>query len=952
METKLRPKYYLNDKNEFVIENYNSAKTFSSFFPGIAGKLGIPIWLFYVNRGQCVCSMGIQDKDNPIMEFLPANRAYQLTSSQGFRTFLKIKNNSDNSFYEPFQNHFRDRDLNIIQKMIISSSNLKLVEENKSLGLKFNIEFDSIPEDDFGGIIRTLTIENISSSSIEIDGIDGLPLIIPYGLNNDGLKQMRRLMEAFVEVTNHENSAPLFKCKVEPADKPDVVKLQKGNFYIGMEVNGSTTNLTKPIVDPTKIFGSLTDYSFPKYFIDSNIEDLSKDQIFENRLPSAMSAFKATIQPGEKFELMSIIGHISSADRLNELLPIITKNKYLNDNKKLSSQIISTITQKNKIVSSSNELNLYAEQNFLDNVLRGGFPYSFEGANRKSILHLYARKHGDLERDYNFYRVTPTKLSQGNGNYRDINQNRRSDILFNPDVLEKNIEQFYNMIQLDGFNPLVVKETKIVGKDIDSMKLILEKYFQKESLQFVVDLINDPITPGEFVKNVEESSHIINGNIAELMVELLDKCKQIHETDHSEGYWSDHWTYNLDLIDNYLAVYPDKLNHLLFNNHSFTYHDSQFVVVPRSEKYMLWDGKPMQLDSVSHNWEKKEQIENRLSDNNLVRINDENDKVYQTNLIAKIFSLVTIKMASLDPDGVGIELESDKPNWYDALNGLPGLFGSSINETLELKRHITFLLKTLNNTDNENVAIHSALLDLFNGLKDILSADIGDFDYWKSSSWLREQYREKIKFGVSGVDNQLSINKLKLFLELCLKKLDIGIAKATDNGHNIVSSYFRYEVLEYDLVYENDNQKLSNRGLPWIEVKKFKRVDLPLFLEGPVHYLRNLPSQDVAKDLVNNIRKSGLFDKKLNMYKVNASLDSEPMEIGRNRTFSPGWFENESVWLHMEYKYMLEILRNGLYDEFYADFNKVFIPFLNPEQYGRSILENSSFIVSSANPDK
>jgi hypothetical protein len=87
------------------------------------------------------------------------------------------------------------------------------------------------------------------------------------------------------------------------------------------------------------------------------------------------------------------------------------------------------------------------------------------------------------------------------------------------------------------------------------------------------------------------------------------------------------------------------------------------------------------------------------------------------------------------------------------------------------------------------------------------------------------------------------------------------------------------------------------------------------------------------------------------MYKANASLANEPMEIGRARVFSPGWLENESIWLHMEYKYLLELLRNELYDNFYRDFKNMVIPFLNPDVYGRSILENSSFIVSSAHPD-
>jgi len=37
---------------------------------------------------------------------------------------------------------------------------------------------------------------------------------------------------------------------------------------------------------------------------------------------------------------------------------------------------------------------------------------------------------------------------------------------------------------------------------------------------------------------------------------------------------------------------------------------------------------------------------------------------------------------------MGIEMEAGKPGWYDALNGLPGLFGSSVGETAELIRLI------------------------------------------------------------------------------------------------------------------------------------------------------------------------------------------------------------------------------------------------------------------------
>ena len=48
---------------------------------------------------------------------------------------------------------------------------------------------------------------------------------------------------------------------------------------------------------------------------------------------------------------------------------------------------------------------------------------------------------------------------------------------------------------------------------------------------------------------------------------------------------------------------------------------------------------------------------------------------------------------------------------------------------------------------------------------------------------------------------------------------------------------------------------------------------------------------------------------------------------------------------------LLELLRGGLYEEFFENFRRVLIPFLKPERYGRSILENSSFLVSSLHED-
>ncbi|MBN1136121.1 MAG: hypothetical protein JXM73_06030, partial [Anaerolineae bacterium] len=47
-----------------------------------------------------------------------------------------------------------------------------------------------------------------------------------------------------------------------------------------------------------------------------------------------------------------------------------------------------------------------------------------------------------------------------------------------------------------------------------------------------------------------------------------------------------------------------------------------------------------------------------------------------------------------------------------------------------------------------------------------------------------------------------------------------------------------------------------------------------------------------------------------------------------------------------------EVLKAGLYEEFFEDFKSAVVCFHDPVVYGRSPLENSSFLVSSAHPDE
>ncbi len=964
MNPSTQPDYHLGKTGEFIIENYNLAKPFASFFPGIAGPHGIPMWAFYVNRGQCLCSLGIEDKEHPIMEFLSANRAYQLTANQGFRTFIKLLQGKKQKFYEPFQNRLADDGQRRRQRMIIRPAQLTLEEENATLGLKFSVDYFNVPEDAYAGLIRILRIQNLKRRPQRLEGLDGLPLIIPFGVDNYNLKNMRRLVESFVEVTNLQRRLPFFKGKVKQEDRPEVIRIKAGNFYAGFEVGARSVKLAAPVVDPEWVFDGLTDYAHPARFLRQTPFKVAGKQILENRLPCALAPFAATLGAGATFTFASIIGHAGSEQELNRLLPPRLNAKYLEEKRRQNAEGIERLTQNQWVHTSAPAFNLYCRQNFLDNVLRGGLPVTLRHGEKRTTLHLYSRKHGDLERDYNDYRLSPTPYSQGNGNFRDVNQNRRSDLFFNPDVEEGNVEHFYDLLQLDGFNPLVVKATRFSLRDREAVAGLVARAFAPEHGARVLAALERGFAPGELLAQLAQDGLKLKRTPDEFLSELLAACDKHQETDYGHGFWSDHWTYNLDLVENYLALYPEKLRWLLLEKKTFTFFDNHYRVAPRRDKYVVWEGNPMQLQAVVHDAEKEALIGRRSESPNEVRTQFGSGKIYRTTLVNKLLCLVTNKLASLDPEGVGLEMESDKPNWYDALNGLPGLLGSSLNESLELKRHILFLLQAFQDlrvAPEQTWLLFKENYDFMTTLARLLQKYFGGreavsrMEFWDQAATAKERYRDLTRLGISGEETAVRADEVREFLQLALRKLEEGLERAWDPKRGVPYTYFINRVAEYEEITlgEGDGRQVKRnaRGLACFRPKRFQQVPLPLFLEGPVHTLRTATDPQRARALAGAIQRSGLYDRKLKMYKVNESLADQPMEIGRTKIFSPGWLENESIWMHMEYKYLLELLRAGLAPEFYSAFTRVLVPFLDPATYGRSILENSSFIASSANPD-
>ncbi|MBM7094844.1 hypothetical protein JSY36_03660 [Bacillus sp. H-16] len=925
--------YTLTNEHDFKLEWFQQKPPFSSFLPGIAGVRGIPMWVFYVNRGQGIASFGVKDKDHAMTEFFPADKAYQYTGTHGFRTLLKLHRNGTSTFMEPFATSHSE------ETMTISENRLALTWNDPSEGLSVNVSYVSLPDSPLAGLIRHVTIKNEGKETVGVEGVDGLPAIFPSGVPNQAYKELGNTLKSWFDVVNREAGVPFYKLRGSMEDTAEVREIVEGNFYMGRLYYRGEDRVVSPIVDRDVLFGGETSLNAPVLFQQEPLETIQKKTEYTtNKVSGGFTPFDVDLEAGEEIELYSVIGHGSSVDVVNTFASALSVEK-LRDLQNRAVHITGDLTANVKTESSSSLFDAYTRQAFLDNGLRGGFPKVFEGENGHKVYYVYSRKHGDLERDYNFFSLSPTYYSQGNGNYRDVNQNRRCDVFFEPKVEDYNVRLFMNLIQLDGYNPLSVKGVRFQLDNLEEVDF--SAWVNVGDLEAVKGMFASSFTPGEIIHALEKEDIALKTDAESFLTEVITLSSEQFEAAFGEGFWMDHWTYNLDLIDAYLAVYPDREQTFFFER-PYRFFESAVRVKSRAEKYVVKNGDVRQYKAIEHD-EKKAAKQKELGGTPWIRTGQGDGQIYETNLYSKLLLLAAVKTTTLAPYGMGVEMEGDKPGWNDSLNGLPGMLGASTSELYELKR----LLNQLSAVSGEkSVRLPAEIEPFFTNVGRLLSAVKDESDtaemmaHWHHVSSLRENYRETIYRGIRGEDMELTTEETEELLALLHKEVDRGIRAVEQLADPLPPTY----------IYFEPRQKIEGDN---VDVAGLTLIPKPVapFLEGVVKKMKLTDSREDAAQLYQNVRQSPIFDEKLKMYKTSMSIAEEPIELGRAKSFTPGWLENESVFLHMEYKYLLATLQAGLYDDFFADMKTALVPFLDPAVYGRSPLENSSFIASSANPN-
>ena len=325
---------------------------------------------------------------------------------------------------------------------------------------------------------------------------------------------------------------------------------------------------------------------------------------------------------------------------------------------------------------------------------------------------------------------------KGPGNFRDVAQNRRNDVVFNPRIGSFNIRMFLSFIQADAYNPMTVEAVVFT---IDNPKVcdrIAERSVgradghraQREALSGILQ--SGPFRPGQLFELMAHQN-------IELIVSPQDFIDMVTSASESSpmavyktGYWADHWTYYMDMIESFLSIFPDGEKRLLYDS-QLPYFFSPATVQPRRKKYVLslsYDASYehiRQLDSTIDDNDKTEYMKQFISNaTNWYDLeanwqHDATGKKFTSSIMEKLFLLATIKFATRDAYGMGIEYEGGRPGWDDANNGIVGMIGSGMPETFELKVLLQYLYR-VNAKYKQPINIPEELAELIGTISDAL----------------------------------------------------------------------------------------------------------------------------------------------------------------------------------------------------------------------------------------
>ena len=773
---------YVDIENEKFYKISNS-DTMRPFFMSIVSDSDH--WMFISSNGGLTA--GRKNAEFSLFPYYTDDKITESAEITGSKSIFQIKKNNKIHLWEPFSERFEGH-YDVTRNLYKNTyGNKVLFEEiNHDLELTFRYEWNS--SDTYGFVKKSKLINN-SDQSVNVNLLDGIQNILPYGVGSDLQNASSNLVDAYKRNELEEATGlGIYALSAIIVDKAEPSEALKANvvWSLGLEnVKYLLSSLQLREFRRQHPVHQEVDIKAEKgaYFVNASVQLLaksSKDWIFianvnqnHTNIAQLSEAIKTDTQLLNKINKDISLGtqHLIELNGASDGLQL-SADKY-RDTRHFSNTLFNImrggtfdynyqiekwdfenyLLKANKKVARNNEgivqeLPLIFNLAVLQNIAYNSNDKNFRRLCLEYMPLKFSRRHGDPSRPWNKFSINTrnddgSKILDYEGNWRDIFQNWEALAHSYPEFIESMIHKFLNATTFDGYNPYRVTKG---GFDWEAI---------------------EPDDPWSYI-----------------------------------GYWGDHQIiYLLKFLEFFEDHKPGKLESF-FNKDLFVYANVPYKI--KTYKDLLKNPK----DTIDFDEDLDRKIRSEReelgADGALLR--DENRFIVKVNFIEKILATTLAKMSNFIPEG-GIWMNTQRPEWNDANNALVGN-GVSMVTLYYLRRFLKFFENVFTDINEESVEISNELIQFFSKVtetlqtyENLLSDKINDKDRKLILDGLGEAgsiYREQIyKAAFSGRKTVISLDEIKEFVRVSLNYLEHSI-KANRREDNMYHAYNLLTVTQND----------------------------------------------------------------------------------------------------------------------------------------------------------
>ncbi|MCP4362966.1 MAG: hypothetical protein GY796_33590 [Chloroflexi bacterium] len=687
----------LMDESYYRITHYDQMPPFFMSLVSSADH-----WLFIASTGGLTA--GRTNAESALFPYETEDKITAHNEQTGSKTILRVLRNGRFYLWEPFSDRYAGI-YHIERHLYKNSHGNKLVFEEVNHDLCLTLRTAWRTGDRFG-FIRSCWLQNSSEDVCQIDLLDGLQNLLPYGATMALQTMMSSLLHAYKRnELEPDTGLGIFALSATLTDRAEPSESLKATvaWQVGLD-------------NPVHLLGT-EQMDWFRYG-----RSLTPEQDICGKAGAYLVTSTFDLPPGEPRQWHIVADVNQTSSTVTRLIRFLQQDRAAIE-QEIEADIDQGTADLVRYVAAADGLQLSAQKNttvhhftnVLFNIMRGGILADGYQANRDDLLDfmqvrnravlnahaewfanlppqihihdLYARaadtdaadlirlcyeylpltfsrRHGDPSRPWNRFSINLKKLDGSprldyQGNWRDIFQNWEPLLLSFPAYTKGTIVKFLNATTADGYNPYRVT---------------------RDGIEWEVP------EPDNAWSNI--------------------------------GYWSDHQIIYLQkLLEIAEQVHPGMLSQL-WNRPIFAYADVPYRL--RSYEEMLVDWS----NTIDFDWARQKESETAVStlgtDGRLLR--DADGGVIHVTMVEKLLVLLLAKLTNLVPEG-GIWMNTQRPEWNDANNVLVGK-GLSVVTVAYLRRFIAFWQAQLADVSGGGgtFVVNTAVAALFTEVQAIFSA--------------------------------------------------------------------------------------------------------------------------------------------------------------------------------------------------------------------------------------